>query len=50
MSRVSHGLSRVMSRVALENRPVFVGLSRCHGSSRGAWERRGAVLVVRSVA
>ncbi len=35
MSRVSHGLSRVMSRVALENRPVFVGLSRRHGSSRG---------------
>ncbi len=27
-----HGLSRVVSRVALQKRPVFIGLSRCHGS------------------
>jgi hypothetical protein len=26
-----HGLSRVMSRVAREKRPVFIMLSRCHG-------------------
>jgi hypothetical protein len=29
---VVHGLSRVASRVGLEKRPVFIGLSRCHGS------------------
>ncbi|GEM_PF-3832427 len=27
-----HGLSRVVSRVAIQKRPVFIGLSRCHGS------------------
>ena len=31
-SRVGHGLARVMSRVGREKRPVFIGLSRCHGS------------------
>ena len=31
-SRVGHGLSRVVSRVGREKRPVFIDLSRCHGS------------------
>jgi hypothetical protein len=31
-SRVGHGLARVVSRVGREKRPVFIGLSRCHGS------------------
>jgi hypothetical protein len=35
MSRVGHGLSRVVSRVVREKRPVLIGLSRCHGSARG---------------
>jgi hypothetical protein len=30
-----HGLSRVVSRVARQKRPVFIELSRCHGSVRG---------------
>jgi hypothetical protein len=32
LSRVGHGLSRVVSRVDAQKRPVFIGLSRCHGS------------------
>jgi len=28
-----HGLSRVVSRVGREKRPVFIRLSRCHGST-----------------
>ena len=35
MSRIGHGLSRVVSRVGREKRPVFIDLSRCHGSARG---------------
>jgi hypothetical protein len=27
-----HGLARVVSRVDAQKRPVFIGLSRCHGS------------------
>jgi len=30
-----HGLSRVVSRVDAQKRPVFIDLSRCHGSARG---------------
>jgi hypothetical protein len=30
--RAGHGLSRVVSRVDAQKRPVFIGLSRCHGS------------------
>jgi len=30
-----HGLTRVMSRVDAQKRPVFIDLSRCHGSARG---------------
>jgi len=32
-SRVGHGLSRVVSRVGREKRPVIIRLSRCHGSN-----------------
>jgi hypothetical protein len=32
LSRVGHALSRVVSRVGREKRPVFIDLSRCHGS------------------
>ncbi|HWY75393.1 MAG TPA: ORF6N domain-containing protein [Verrucomicrobiae bacterium] len=32
MSRVGHGSARVMSRVDVQKRPVFIRLSRCHGS------------------
>jgi hypothetical protein len=32
MSRVGHGLARVVSRVEGHKRPVFIDLSRCHGS------------------
>jgi hypothetical protein len=32
LSRVGHGLARVCSRVGCEKRPVFIELSRCHGS------------------